>query len=107
METTAATYIINVTTVIGNLFFYKTMPFKAQNNNNTQTSSTKALPKMNYKQLQAACNALIEQQGEDAHCAWIYTAEDCCIEDEYPATEILNWQNVSSMMLGTLITSTL
>ena len=45
---------------------------------------------MNYtlKQLQERVNALIEQQGEDAHCgAWIYTAEDCCYEDEYPAIE--------------------
>ena len=26
---------------------------------------------------------MIEQQGEDAHCAaWIYTAEDCVIRDE-------------------------
>ena len=39
---------------------------------------------MNYtlKQLQENVNRLIEQQGEDAHCAaWIYTAEDCTIED--------------------------
>ena len=39
---------------------------------------------MNYtlKQLQERVNKLIEQQGEDAHCAaWIYTAEDCTIED--------------------------
>ena len=45
---------------------------------------------MNYtlKQLQERVNALIEQQGEDAHCAaLIYTAEDCRIEDEYPAIE--------------------
>jgi len=49
---------------------------------------------MNYtlKQLQERVNKLIEQQGEDAHCAaWIYTAEDCVIRDEdgedahYPA----------------------
>ena len=35
---------------------------------------------MNYtlKQLQERVNNLIEQQGEDAHCAaWIYTKEDC------------------------------
>jgi len=34
---------------------------------------------MNYtlKQLQERVNKLIEQQGEDAHCAaWIYTKED-------------------------------
>ena len=39
---------------------------------------------MNYtlKQLQENVNRLIELQGEDAHCAaWIYTAEDCTIED--------------------------
>ena len=40
---------------------------------------------MNYtlKQLQERVNQLIENQGEDAHCAaWIYTAEDCMIRDE-------------------------
>ena len=40
---------------------------------------------MNYtlKQLQDRVNTLIEQQGEDAHCAaWIYTAEDCVIVDD-------------------------
>ena len=40
---------------------------------------------MNYtlKQLQERVNALIEQQGEDAHCAaWIYTKEDCHLKDE-------------------------
>ena len=39
---------------------------------------------MNYtlKELQENVNRLIELQGEDAHCAaWIYTAEDCTIED--------------------------
>ena len=39
---------------------------------------------MNYTlwHLQQRVNKLIEQQGEDAHCAaWIYTAEDCTIED--------------------------
>ena len=38
---------------------------------------------MNYtlKQLQDRVNQLIENQGEDAHCAaWIYTADDCKIE---------------------------
>ena len=48
---------------------------------------------MNYtlKQLQDRVNRLIEQQGEDAHCAaWIYTAEDCVMYDnndepQYPA----------------------
>ena len=45
---------------------------------------------MNYTlwHLQQRVNKLIEQQGEDAHCAaWIYTAEDCRIDDEYPAIE--------------------
>ena len=40
---------------------------------------------MNYTlwHLQQRVNKLIEQQGEDAHCAaWIYTAEDCVIYDE-------------------------
>ena len=39
---------------------------------------------MNYtlKQLQDRVNKLIEQQGEDAHCAaWIYTKEDCQLWD--------------------------
>ena len=48
---------------------------------------------MNYtlKQLKDSINNLIEQQGEDAHCAaWIYTKEDCYLIDqddnmEYPA----------------------
>ena len=40
---------------------------------------------MNYtlKQLQERVNDLIEVQGEDAHCAaWIYTKEDCFLNDE-------------------------
>ena len=40
---------------------------------------------MNYtlKQLQERVNKLIEQQGEDAHCAaWIYTKEDCHLKDK-------------------------
>ena len=40
---------------------------------------------MNYtlKQLQEQVNRLIEKQGEDAHCAaWIYTKEDCFLNDE-------------------------
>ncbi len=40
---------------------------------------------MNYtlKQLQERVNKLVEQQGEDAHCAaWIYTKEDCHLRDE-------------------------
>ena len=39
---------------------------------------------MNYtlSQLRDRVNKLIEQQGEDAHCAaWIYTKEDIYIED--------------------------
>ena len=50
---------------------------------------------MNYTlwHLQQRVNKLIEQQGEDAHCAaCIYTAEDCVMYDEneepqYPAHE--------------------
>ena len=50
---------------------------------------------MNYtlKQLQDRVNRLIEQQGEDAHCAaWIYTAEDAFLtneddEQEYVASD--------------------
>ena len=40
---------------------------------------------MNYtlKQLQERVNKLVEQQGEDAHCAaWIYTKEDCHLKDK-------------------------
>ena len=40
---------------------------------------------MNYtlKELQKRVNSMIEQQGEDAHCAaWIYTKEDCHLKDE-------------------------
>ena len=40
---------------------------------------------MNYtlKELQKRVNQMIEQQGEDAHCAaWIYTKEDCHLKDE-------------------------
>ena len=40
---------------------------------------------MNYtlKELQTRVNNLIEQQGEDAHCAaWIYTKEDCFMHDD-------------------------
>ena len=40
---------------------------------------------MNYtlKELQQRVNNLIEQQGEDAHCAaWIYTKNDCHMKDE-------------------------
>ena len=40
---------------------------------------------MNYtlKELQQRVNQLIEQQGENAHCAaWIYTKEDCHLKDE-------------------------
>ena len=40
---------------------------------------------MNYtlKELQQRVNKLIENQGEDAHCAaWIYTKNDCHLKDE-------------------------
>ena len=40
---------------------------------------------MNYtlKELQNRVNQMIEQQGEDAHCAaWIYTKNDCHLKDE-------------------------
>ena len=40
---------------------------------------------MNYtlKELQTRVNNLIEQQGENAHCAaWIYTKDDCYLKDE-------------------------
>ena len=40
---------------------------------------------MNYtlKELQQRVNQMIEQQGEDAHCAaWIYTKHDCHLKDE-------------------------
>ena len=40
---------------------------------------------MNYtlKQLRDRVNQLIENQGEDAHCAaWIYTKNDCHLKDE-------------------------
>ena len=39
---------------------------------------------MNYtlKELQERVNKLIEDQGEDAHCAaWIYTKDDCYVRD--------------------------
>ena len=56
----------------------------------------KGIRPMNYtlKQLQDRINNLIEQQGEDAHCAaWIYTAEDCQVlegvnsQEHYPAVD--------------------
>ena len=40
---------------------------------------------MNYtlSELRNRVNQLIEQQGEDAHCAaWIYTKHDCHMKDE-------------------------
>ena len=45
---------------------------------------------MNYtlKELQQRVNELIENQGEDAHCAaWIYTKEDCHLRDEDVETD--------------------
>ena len=44
---------------------------------------------MNYtlKQLQQRVNQLIEQQGEDAHCAaWIYTKYDCYVDENMEET---------------------
>ena len=40
---------------------------------------------MNYtlKELRDRVNQMIENQGEDAHCAaWIYTKNDCHLKDE-------------------------
>ena len=40
---------------------------------------------MNYtlKELRDRVNKMIENQGEDAHCAaWIYTKHDCHLKDE-------------------------
>ena len=51
---------------------------------------------MNYtlKQLQDRVNKLIENQGEDAHCAaWIYTADDCKIEGNNGEQEFLAADN--------------
>ena len=48
---------------------------------------------MNYtlKQLQDRITQLIENQGEDAHCAaWIYTKEDCHLTGEYGETDYQN-----------------
>ena len=46
---------------------------------------------MNYtlSQLRDRVNNLIEQQGENAHCAaWIYTKEDCYLRD---VDDVLNY----------------
>ena len=46
---------------------------------------------MNYtlSQLRDRVNKLIEQQGENAHCAaWIYTKEDCYLRD---VDDVLNY----------------
>ena len=46
---------------------------------------------MNYtlSQLRDRVNKLIEQQGDDAHCAaWIYTKEDCYLRD---VDDVLNY----------------
>ena len=67
---------------------------------------------MNYtlKQLQERVNNLVEQQGENAHCAaWIYTKEDCMMRDEndepvYPIDEHPELSEASSMMLVMWIT---
>lgn len=60
---------------------------------------------MNYtlKQLQDRVNNLIEQQGEDAHCAaWIYTKEDCYIEnkDGDPIYVALNNYELAGRIFG-------
>ena len=50
----------------------------------------KGILPMNYtlKELQQRVNELIENQGEDAHCAaWIYTEEDCHLRDEDGETD--------------------
>ena len=44
---------------------------------------------MNYtlKELQQRVNQLIENQGEDAYCAaWIYTKEDCYVDENMEET---------------------
>lgn len=51
---------------------------------------------MNYtlKQLQERVNNLIEQQGEEAHCAaWIYTTEDCYLTDDNGNPEYIALDN--------------
>ena len=48
---------------------------------------------MNYtlSQLRDRVNQLIENQGEDAHCAaWIYTKEDCHLKDENGEFDYVN-----------------
>ena len=49
---------------------------------------------MNYtlKELQQRVNQLIENQGEDAHCAaWIYTKNDCHLKDEDGEIDYANY----------------
>ena len=48
---------------------------------------------MNYtlSQLRDRVNQMIEQQGEDAHCAaWIYTKNDCHLKDEDGEIDCIN-----------------
>ena len=48
---------------------------------------------MNYtlSQLRDRVSQLIENQGEDAHCAaWIYTKEDCHLKDENGEFDYVN-----------------
>ena len=62
----------------------------AQNNINIQLT---LLVVMNHtlKELQDRVNNLIEQQGEDAHCAaWIYTKDDCHLKDEDGEFDYIN-----------------
>ena len=59
---------------------------------------------MNYtlKELQQRVNNLIEQQGEDSHCAaWIYTKNDCHLKDEDGEIDCNN--NVENPFLAKLI----
>ena len=109
MQTTTATYVINVTTEDENVItFYKTMPTKPKTSKGRKSQNDKLCKwvekeyrlylillhticvnsssfQMNYtlKELQQRVNKLIELQGENAHCAaWIYTKEDCHLKDE-------------------------
>ena len=58
---------------------------------------------MNYtlKQLQERVNKLIEQQGEDAHCAaWIYTQEDIHLKDENGEFDYDNDADISPWLVS-------
>ena len=48
-----------------------------------QICAMNIMNKNTLKELQQRVNQLIENQGEDAHCAaWIYTKNDCHLKDE-------------------------